>query len=92
MLQKELAEKEEEQRDYGFNHLRPMTKVKQRWQEKWLDKEENGSSSGEGRLKLPRIRVAATQNRIMATQDRATATQDQVTATRARRKIDKRSN
>jgi hypothetical protein len=52
MLQKELAEKEEEQRDYGFNHLRPMTKVKQRWQEKWLAKEENGSSSGEGEVEV----------------------------------------
>jgi hypothetical protein len=32
MHQKELAEKkEEEQRDYWFNHLQPMTKVKQTW-------------------------------------------------------------
>jgi hypothetical protein len=44
MHQKELAGKEEEQRDYWFNHLRPMTKVKQTWQEKQLAKEENGSS------------------------------------------------
>jgi hypothetical protein len=39
-----LAEKEEKQWDYWFNRLRPMTKVKQRWQEKRLAKEENGSS------------------------------------------------
>jgi hypothetical protein len=45
MHQKELVEKEEEQRDYWFNCLRPITKVKQTWQEKQLAKEENGSSS-----------------------------------------------
>jgi hypothetical protein len=39
-----LAEKEEKQWDYWFNRLRPMTKVKQRWQEKRLAKEENDSS------------------------------------------------
>jgi hypothetical protein len=46
MRQRELAEeKEEEERDYWFNHLRPMTKPKQTWQEKWLAKEECGSSN-----------------------------------------------
>jgi hypothetical protein len=45
MHQRELAEKkEEEERDYWFNRLRPMTKLKQTWLEKWLVKEENGSS------------------------------------------------
>jgi hypothetical protein len=44
MCQKELAEKEKEQRDYWFNRLRPMTKVKQTWCKKQLAKEENGSS------------------------------------------------
>jgi hypothetical protein len=45
MRQKELAEKkEEEQRDYWFNCLRLMTKVKQTWREKWLAKEENDNS------------------------------------------------
>jgi hypothetical protein len=51
-----LAEKkEEEEQDYWFNCLRPMTKPKQMWQEKWLDKEENGSngdSSGEEEVEV----------------------------------------
>jgi hypothetical protein len=37
--------KEEEERDYWFNHLRPMNKPKQTWREKWLAKEEDGTSS-----------------------------------------------
>jgi hypothetical protein len=45
MHQMELMEKEEEQRDYWFNRLWPMTKVKQTWQEKRLAKGENDSSS-----------------------------------------------
>jgi hypothetical protein len=46
MHQRVLVEKkEEEERDYWFNHLWPMTKPKQTWWEKWLAKEENGSSS-----------------------------------------------
>jgi hypothetical protein len=45
MCQKELAEKEEEQWGYWFNHLRPTTKVKQTWREKRLAKEVNNSSS-----------------------------------------------
>jgi hypothetical protein len=45
MRQRELAEKkEEEERDYLFNCLRPMTKLKQTWQEKWLAKKEGGCS------------------------------------------------
>jgi hypothetical protein len=45
MCQRELAEiKEEEERDYWFNCLWPMTKPKQMWREKQLAKEENGSS------------------------------------------------
>jgi hypothetical protein len=45
MRQRELAEKkEEEERDNCFNHLRPMSKSEQTWREKWLAKEENGSS------------------------------------------------
>jgi hypothetical protein len=45
MHQRELAEKkEEEEQDYWFYHLRPMTRPKQKWREKWLAKEENGSS------------------------------------------------
>jgi hypothetical protein len=56
MRQRELAEKkEEEERDYWFNSLRPMTKPKQTWREKWLAKEEGGSSgdsSGEEASKI----------------------------------------
>jgi hypothetical protein len=45
MHQKELAEKkDEEQQDYWFNCLWPMTKVKPTWQETWLAKEENSRS------------------------------------------------
>jgi hypothetical protein len=45
MHQRELAEKkEEEEQDYWFNCLRSMTKPKQTWREKWLAKEEGGSS------------------------------------------------
>jgi hypothetical protein len=43
-----LAERrEEEQQDLWFNRIRPMTKVKQTWLEKWLAREQNGSSSEE---------------------------------------------
>jgi hypothetical protein len=50
MRQRELAEKkEEEERDYWFNRLWPMTKPKQMWWEKWLAKEEGGSSSDSSR-------------------------------------------
>jgi hypothetical protein len=56
MHQRELAEnKEEEERDYWFNRLRPMTKRKQMWREKQLAKEEGGSSgdiSGEEASKV----------------------------------------
>jgi hypothetical protein len=52
MGHRELAEKkEEEERDNWFNHLRPMTKPKQTWQEKRLTKEE-GVSSGEEASKV----------------------------------------
>jgi hypothetical protein len=51
-----LAEKKDkEQRDYWFNHLRPMTKVNETSQEKRLAKEENGSSgdnSNEGEVEV----------------------------------------
>jgi hypothetical protein len=48
MHQRELAEeKEVEEQDYWFNRLRPMTKLKQAWWEKRLDKEEGYSSGGE---------------------------------------------
>jgi hypothetical protein len=48
MHQRELAEKrEEEQRDLWFNRIRPMTKVKQTWHEKWLARKENDNISSE---------------------------------------------
>jgi hypothetical protein len=52
MRQRELVEKkEEEEWDYWFNRLRPMTKPKQKWREKQLAKEE-GCSSGEEASKV----------------------------------------
>jgi hypothetical protein len=45
MRQRELAKKnEEEERDYWFNFLQPITRPEQTWREKWLAKEEGGSS------------------------------------------------
>jgi hypothetical protein len=45
MCQRVLAKKkEEEERDYWFNRLQPMTRPKQTWWEKRLAKEENGSN------------------------------------------------
>jgi hypothetical protein len=56
MHQRELTEKkEEDERDYWFNRLCPMTKPKQTWREKWIAKEENGSSgdsSGEEEVEV----------------------------------------
>jgi ribonucleotide reductase alpha subunit len=56
MRPRELAEKKaEEEQDYWFNRVRPMTKPKQMWQEKRLAKEENGSSgnsSGEEEVEV----------------------------------------
>jgi hypothetical protein len=56
MHQTELAKKkEEEERDYWFNRLRPMTKPSQAWQEQRLAKEEGCSSrdsSGEEASKV----------------------------------------
>jgi hypothetical protein len=41
------AKKEEKDRDYWFNHSRPMTKPKKlTWWEKQLAKEEDGGSGG----------------------------------------------
>jgi hypothetical protein len=60
MHQRELPEKkEEEELDYWFNHLRPMTRPEQTWREKWLAKEEGGSSddsSGEEARKVTSAR------------------------------------
>jgi hypothetical protein len=54
MRQRGLAEKEEEEeRVYWFNRLRPMSKLKQIWREKWLAKEEGGSSSEEASKVTP---------------------------------------
>jgi hypothetical protein len=54
MRQRGLAEKEEEEeRVYWFNRLWPMSKPKQIWREKWLAKEEGGSSSEEASKVTP---------------------------------------
>jgi hypothetical protein len=39
-----MAEKKEEEQDYWFNRLGPMTKPKQTWWEKRFAKKEGGSS------------------------------------------------
>jgi hypothetical protein len=79
-----LAEKkEEEERDYWFNRLRPMTKPEQTWQEKRLAKEEGGSSgnnSGEEVSKVTSARGKTTWDRVTETWSRVTATQSQETA------------
>jgi hypothetical protein len=54
MCQRELAEKkEEEERDYWFHHLRPMTRLEKTWTGKWLGKEEGGSSGAEASKVTP---------------------------------------
>jgi hypothetical protein len=66
MCQRELAEKkEEEERDYWFNHLWPMTKPKQTWREKWLAMLEGCSSddsSGDEARKVTPARGKTTWN------------------------------
>jgi hypothetical protein len=99
MCQRELAEKkEEEERDYWFNHLRPMTKPKQMWHKKWLAKEE-GCSSGEEASKVTPNRgednpessdwnwswVTTTRNRETAPQSWVTITWTRVTSALVRR-------
>jgi hypothetical protein len=82
-----LAEKnEEEERDYWFNRLQPITEPKQTWREKWLAKEENDSSgSGEAEVE---VTSAKGDSNIGS----GVATQSQATATRAGKKIDERRN
>jgi hypothetical protein len=54
MRQRELAKKKEEkERGYWFNRLRPMTKPKQMWRKKRLAKEEGGSSGEEASKVTP---------------------------------------
>jgi hypothetical protein len=54
MCQREVAEKkEEEERNYWFNRLRPMTRPEQTQREKWLAKEEGGSSGKEASKVTP---------------------------------------
>jgi hypothetical protein len=102
MCQRELAEKKEEERDYWFNRLRSMTSPEQTWREKWLTKEEGGSS-GEKASKVTPARgednlgssdgnpesVTATRSWETATRSRVTATWTQVIATRVRRMTSK---
>jgi hypothetical protein len=59
MSQRELAEKKkEEERDYWFNYLRPMTRLKQTWREKWLAKEEGGSNSDNNGEEASKVTLA----------------------------------
>jgi hypothetical protein len=59
MCQRELAKKkEEEEREYWFNRLRPMTLPKQMWQEKWLTKEEGCSNSDNSVEEVTRVTLA----------------------------------
>jgi hypothetical protein len=57
--QRELAEKkEEEERDYWFNRVRPMTKLKQTLWEKRLAKEEGGSSGDSSSEEASKVTLA----------------------------------
>jgi hypothetical protein len=57
--QRELAEKkEEEEREYWFNRLRPMTKPKQTCREKRLAKEEGDSTSDNSGEEVRKITLA----------------------------------
>jgi hypothetical protein len=59
MCQRELAEKkEEEEQDYWFNCLWPMTKPKETWQEKWLAKEEGCSSGNSSSKEVSKVTPA----------------------------------
>jgi hypothetical protein len=54
-----LAEKkEEEERDYWFNHLWSMTKLKQMWWEKWFATEEGGSSGDSSGKEASKVTLA----------------------------------
>jgi hypothetical protein len=65
MHQRELAEKKkEEERDYLFNRLWPMTKTKQTWQEKWLAKEEGGSSGNSSEQEASRVTLARAEDNL----------------------------
>jgi hypothetical protein len=86
--------KEEEERDYWFNRLRPMTKPKQTWWEKQLGKEEGGSSGDSSGVEASKVTPARGEDNrrsgdrnpasVSATQSQETATQNRVTATRTR--------
>jgi hypothetical protein len=59
MHQIELAEKkEEEEQDYWFNRLWPMTRPEQTWQEKRLAKEEGSSSSDNSGKEVSKVTLA----------------------------------
>jgi hypothetical protein len=81
-------EKEEEERDNWFNRLRPMTKLKQTWQEKWLAKGENGSSgdiSGEEEVEVTSVKGDSNPGSGSSNPSR-------VTTTRVGKKIGERRN
>jgi hypothetical protein len=54
-VSKRVAEKKEEERDYWFNHLRPMTRPEQTWREEWLAKVEGGSSGDTGDEEVSKV-------------------------------------
>jgi hypothetical protein len=102
MRERELVEKKEKvDRDYWFNRLWSMTKLKQMWPEKWLAKEEGGSSGNSSREEVSNVTLArgednlgsgdgnpwvtATRSQEIATHYRVTVTQTRVTSTRVRR-------
>jgi hypothetical protein len=82
----ELAEKkEEEEWDYWFNLLRPMTRPEQTWQEKWLAKEDGSSSSDNNGEEVSKVTLARGEDNLVQvteTRSRVTATQNWETATR----------
>jgi hypothetical protein len=65
MCQGELAEKkEEEEWDYWFNCLWPMTKPKQMWWEKQLAKEEGGSSGDSSSEEASKVTPARREDNL----------------------------
>jgi hypothetical protein len=64
MCQRELAEKKEEERDYRFNRLRPMTRPEQTWWEKQLAMEEGGSSSDNSGEEVSKVTLARGEDNL----------------------------
>jgi hypothetical protein len=65
MHQRELAEKkEEEEWDYWFNRLRPMTRPEQTWQEKRLAKEEGCSNSDSSSEEVSKVTLVRGKDKL----------------------------